>query len=82
MKSAPTSIWIRNIQMGFFSCIIASITTYLHPSDWVSVTNNGFFYGYTSIVWSVVMLQAIGGLVVAVVVKYADNILKGINNNN
>ena len=37
----------------------------------------GFFYGYNSIVITVILLQAIGGLVVAVVVKYADNILKG-----
>lgn len=38
---------------------------------------NGFFYGYSSVVWFVIFLQAVGGLVVAVVVKYADNILKG-----
>ena len=41
------------------------------------MTKYGFFYGYDLIVVSVVLLQAIGGLVVAVVVKYADNILKG-----
>ena len=63
--------------MGFFSIIIAFMTTYLHSSDWLLITTNGFFSGYTSVVWSVVMLQAVGGLVVAVVVKYADNILKG-----
>ena len=38
---------------------------------------NGFFYGYRSIVWFVIFLGAIGGLVIAVVIKYADNILKG-----
>ena len=38
---------------------------------------NGFFFGYNMLVISVILLQAVGGLVVAVVVKYADNILKG-----
>ena len=37
----------------------------------------GFFHGYNYTVIATVLLQAIGGLVVAVVVKYADNILKG-----
>lgn len=41
------------------------------------VLEKGIFYGYNHIVWLVIFLQAIGGLVVAVVVKYADNILKG-----
>jgi UDP-sugar transporter A1/2/3 len=40
-------------------------------------TNGGLFQGYTSLVWMVVMLQSVGGLLVAVVIKYADNILKG-----
>ena len=38
---------------------------------------HGFFYGYNSAVWGSILLQAVGGLLVAVVVKYADNILKG-----
>ncbi|CAM9643814.1 unnamed protein product [Phaeothamnion confervicola] len=42
-----------------------------------AVARDGFFQGYSGIVASVVVLQAVGGLVVAVVVKYADNILKG-----
>ncbi len=37
----------------------------------------GFLYGYGPAVWSVVCLQAAGGLLVAAVMKYADNILKG-----
>lgn len=37
----------------------------------------GFFHGYNFTVIATVLLQAVGGLVVAVVVKYADNILKG-----
>jgi UDP-sugar transporter A1/2/3 len=37
----------------------------------------GFFQGYSPVVALVICLQALGGLVVAAVIKYADNILKG-----
>lgn len=37
----------------------------------------GFFFGYTSAVWINIVIQAAGGLLVALVIKYADNILKG-----
>ena len=45
--------------------------------DWPELKAAGFFFGYQSVVWSVVLLQPGGGLLVAMVVKYADNILKG-----
>ena len=38
------------------------------------------FQGYNNIVWAVICLNAIGGLIVAAVIKYADNILKGFAN--
>jgi len=48
-------------------------------NDWpaISGSGKGFFVGYGTVVWAVVLLQAGGGLLVAMVVKYADNILKG-----
>ena len=45
-------------------------------NDWDNVAHGGFFQGYTPVVVVLVLLQAFGGLVVAVAVKYADNILK------
>ena len=41
------------------------------------IANKGFFYGYDVVVLIIIMLQSLGGILVAVVVKYADNILKG-----
>ena len=76
LKNSKTSLWMRNVQMCVSSIPVALMGV-LFSSDWPIVRDNGFFYGYTGIVWWVIMLQAIGGLVVAVVVKYADNILKG-----
>eukprot|EP00388_Colpodella_angusta_P025856 GDKK01003840.1.p1 GENE.GDKK01003840.1~~GDKK01003840.1.p1 ORF type:complete len:178 (+),score=17.68 GDKK01003840.1:32-535(+) len=76
LKNSGTSLWVRNIQMGFSSIILGLVGVYF-SGDLDSVRTNGFFYGYNNIVIIVILLQAVGGLVVAVVVKYADNILKG-----
>jgi UDP-sugar transporter A1/2/3 len=76
MLKTKSSIWIRNIQMCLTSIPVAVLSAY-YTSDRTSVIENGFFYGFSHLVIFVILLQAIGGLVVAVVVKYADNILKG-----
>eukprot|EP00571_Detonula_confervacea_P000742 CAMPEP_0172323000 /NCGR_PEP_ID=MMETSP1058-20130122/47553_1 /TAXON_ID=83371 /ORGANISM="Detonula confervacea, Strain CCMP 353" /LENGTH=411 /DNA_ID=CAMNT_0013038895 /DNA_START=97 /DNA_END=1332 /DNA_ORIENTATION=+ len=74
LKGSDVSLWIRNIQMGLPSIIIALITVFVEDS--VEVSRKGFFVGYSPMVVSVITVQAVGGLIVAVVVKYADNVLK------
>lgn len=74
LKGSQTSLWLRNVQMGIPSIIIAFVTVY--AKDAAAVSEQGFLGGYTSLVWTVVTVQAVGGLIVAVVVKYADNVLK------
>jgi len=74
LKGAKTSLWLRNVQMGIPSVLIAFVTVY--AKDATAVSQQGFLGGYTSLVWTVVAVQAVGGLIVAVVVKYADNVLK------
>ncbi|KNC75958.1 UDP-N-acetylglucosamine transporter, partial [Sphaeroforma arctica JP610] len=75
LKGTSASIWIRNVQLGSFGFIIGMVVVAIN--DYSAVVQNGFFYGYTPLVWLVITLQAAGGLIIAVVVKYADNILKG-----
>lgn len=46
-------------------------------NDKESVEKYGFWYGYDWVVWICILLQSYGGMLVALVVKYADNVLKG-----
>merc|ERR1711920_752040 len=48
--------------------------------DGDKIKADGFTQGYSPLVWGVILLQAVGGLVVAAVLKYADNILKCFGN--
>lgn len=74
LKGSTTTLWLRNVQMGLPSIIIAFIGVY--AKDAKAVAEQGFLGGYSPIVWTVVTVQAAGGLIVAVVVRYADNVLK------
>lgn len=73
--AAKVSLWIRNIQLGFFGFVLGIGAVYIKDGD--KVAQDGFFQNYWSVSWIVILLVAFGGLTVAVVVKYADNILKG-----
>ena len=74
LKGSNTSIWLRNVQLAMFGSLSALIGMFV--KDWSKIRENGFFFGYSPLVVTVVIQQAVGGLIVAVVVKYADNILK------
>ena len=75
LKGSDVSVWMRNVQLSMLSVPFGIAAVYLKHGDQIS--NNGFFFGYDLFVWYLVVLNATGGLLVAVVVKYADNILKG-----
>lgn len=75
LKGSDVSIWVRNVQLSFLSLPLGVLTAL--ANDWDSITTKGFFYAYDSYIIYLVVLNAVGGLLVAMVVKYADNILKG-----
>lgn len=72
----PPSLWIRNMQLAFFSICIALGQEFVEMST--SAGHQGYFHGFTKWVWVLVCLQVGGGLLVAAVIKYADNVLKGM----
>lgn len=75
LKGTSQSVWLRNVQLGFLGVIIGLVSMVIQNGP--AVADKGFLFGFDYVVWVVVFLQSFGGLVVAVVVKYADNILKG-----
>ncbi|KAM3872283.1 UDP-galactose translocator [Diretmus argenteus] len=75
LKGSSASVWMRNVQLGIFGMALGMLG--LWWNDGPAIAEHGFLFGYTPMVWGVIFNQAFGGLLVAVVVKYADNILKG-----
>ena len=65
---------MRNVQLAMLSVPLGLITAF--AKDGGKISESGFLHGYDSFVWFTVAQNALGGLLVAVVVKYADNILK------
>jgi len=75
LKTTQGSIWVRNIQLGTFGFLFASLITFMNDNSQIS--SKGFFYGWNLNIIVLVLNHAIGGLIIALVVRYADNILKG-----
>lgn len=81
-KSLP-SLWIRNMQLAFFSIIFAYLQglyekraaveeSLLRDMDTELLDHKPYLHGFTKYVWLLVGIQACGGLLVAAVMKYAD----------
>ena len=71
------SLWMRNIQMAFISVCIAIVKIFLSAANETDKPKE-FMQGFTFWVWVLISLQAGGGLLVAAIIKYADNVLKGL----
>ncbi|KAF7272773.1 hypothetical protein GWI33_014482 [Rhynchophorus ferrugineus] len=75
LKGSDVTVWMRNVQLSLCSVPFGWVSCYVYNGD--AIREKGFFFGYDKFVNYLIVLQAGGGLIVAVVVKYADNILKG-----
>jgi UDP-sugar transporter A1/2/3 len=75
LAQPPPTLWERNIQLAVFGVILGLFGVMGKDAD--KIREHGFFHAYNFITWIVIFTQATGGLLVALVVKYADNILKG-----
>jgi len=75
-QQKTVSVWMRNVQLAFFSIVIAVTKGFFSESTLPPGVH--YLHGFTFWPWVLVCLQAGGGLLVAAVIKYADNVLKGL----
>ena len=74
VKTTETSVWVRNIQLGSFGAVAAAAAMFAH--DGGDVLHGRMFRGFNVLTITIIAVQALGGLITAVVIKYADNLLK------
>ncbi|RDL39660.1 uncharacterized protein BP5553_04000 [Venustampulla echinocandica] len=77
LKESTThvTVWTRNVQLSFYSLFPALIFGVI-LKDGEGIAKNGFFVGYNWVVWTAIIFQAFGGVLVAMCINYADNIAK------
>lgn len=75
LKTSETSMWVRNIQLGISGAFFSLLGMLVY--DMEPLRQGGMLQGYDWLTWVVVANQALGGLLVAIVVKYAGMCICG-----
>jgi len=72
LKTTSLTVWDRNLQLAFYSMLIyVPWSIYDNP--------RAPFYGWSRVTLAVALLGALGGILVAMVIKYADGLAKNIS---
>ena len=83
LKNSTTDLWVRNVQLSLFSLLPALVPIIMAPSHSPDAPAHSvpslthLFANFTPWAWATVITQVLGGLITALVIKYADNIMKG-----
>ncbi|KAL3892749.1 MAG: hypothetical protein SGPRY_014824, partial [Prymnesium sp.] len=70
--NAP-SLWLRNVQLCIFTIPVATVGVALQKDK---IAEEGLWSGFDACAWILISLNSAGGLLIAAVIKYGDNILK------
>ncbi|CEF63155.1 UDP-galactose translocator [Strongyloides ratti] len=75
LKKSDVDIWTQNIRLSLYGLAIGGGSMII--KDFNNIQEYGMFHGFDILVWILTAVNSVGGLLIALVMKYADNILKG-----
>uniref|UniRef100_A0AC35UBE9 UDP-N-acetylglucosamine transporter n=1 Tax=Rhabditophanes sp. KR3021 TaxID=114890 RepID=A0AC35UBE9_9BILA len=75
LKKSDTDVWTQNIRLSGYGLLIGGTSMII--KDWDNIQEYSMFHGFDTLVWILTATNSVGGILIAVVIKYADNILKG-----
>jgi UDP-sugar transporter A1/2/3 len=61
-------------QLATISVVTNTVSILLQ--DRQQISEHGFFYGYNFVVWCVIAVSSLGGIIVAIVIRYTSNLAK------
>ena len=88
LKQSNVNVWMQNIRLALFGLVISLISMLYKDYDMIkngklyvskaffNLFSDGFFRGFDRPVWFMTFMNASGGLLISIVIKYADNIMK------
>ncbi|VDK20151.1 unnamed protein product [Anisakis simplex] len=74
LKQSDVNIWMQNIRLSLISIPISAVSVLLNDHNRIAEGNT--FRGFDTLVWILTFTNSLGGLLISIVIKYADNILK------
>ncbi len=69
------SVFERNFQLGVYSLALGVFTLVVNEAQ--DINTNGLLHDFSFVSWLSILIGALGGLLVAFVVKFGDTIVKG-----
>lgn len=70
-SSSSISLWVRNVQLAFYS-IFPALCIGVVFRDGDTIATDGFFQGYNWAVWSTILIQALGGIMSTFVIGHTQ----------
>ena len=72
---ADLSLWDRNLQLSLFGVLLTAASFLSSPTDY-DILRISLFHSFTPLAVAAVLLQSVGGLLIAASVQYTDTIHK------